>query len=47
LGCQTRTRRWISNAWPIAFSTTLTGSISTPTERSTVGTFTRKSALSA
>ena len=46
VGCQTRRRRWISYAWPIAFSATLTGSNSTPTERSTVGTFTRKSALS-
>ena len=29
-GCQTFSRRWISNAWSIAFSATVSGSSSTP-----------------
>jgi hypothetical protein len=45
-GRQTRSRRWISYACAIPFSTTVIGSSSTPTCLSAAGTFTTKSASS-
>ena len=45
-GRHTRSRRWISYAWAMPFSTTVSGSRSTPTSRSPRGTFTMNSASS-
>ena len=46
LGFHTRSRRWISYAWAIPFSTTVVGSSRTPTSLRPCGIFTMKSASS-
>ena len=45
-GCQILSRRWISYAWVIPFSTTLVGSSRTPTSPNTPGTRIRYSGSS-
>ena len=45
-GRHTRSRRWISYAWAMPFSTTVVGSSSTPTSLSSHGIFTMYSASS-
>ena len=45
-GRQIRSRRWISYAWAMPFSTTVSGSSSTATSRSPSGIFTMYSGSS-